>query len=93
MERKNLYSGVLKNSNCDNNAWNEHIDHVVLLVGYDTTEDGQDYWIVKNSWGYLPHLPLFPHSGKDWGLGGYIYIASGQNECGIEYEMSLPTFD
>ena len=22
----------------------------MVVVGYDTTEDGQDYWLIKNSW-------------------------------------------
>ena len=27
------------------------LDHIMLLVGYGTTEDGEEYWICQNSWG------------------------------------------
>lgn len=47
------------------------MDHAVQLVGYGT-ESGQDYWLVRNSWG-------------NWGENGYIRLArygDGNEPCG-----------
>jgi C1A family cysteine protease len=51
------------------------LDHAVAAVGYDT-EDGKDYWIVRNSW------------GADWGDHGYIKVAFGA--CGADREAMYP---
>lgn len=51
----------------------ELTNHAVLLVGYGTDNStGQDFWIVKNSW------------GTSWGENGYFRIRRGNDECAIE---------
>lgn len=39
----NFFSGIYEEPACNSN----HLSHAVLLVGYGS-EDGQDYWIIKN---------------------------------------------
>ncbi|KAJ4961047.1 hypothetical protein NE237_020957 [Protea cynaroides] len=58
------------------------LDHGVAVVGYGTTVDGTDYWIVRNSW------------GTAWGEQGYIRmqrnIAAKEGLCGIAMESCYP---
>ncbi|KAJ8665127.1 hypothetical protein QAD02_006789 [Eretmocerus hayati] len=69
-------SGVFYDPLCDS----EHQNHAVLVVGYGTTENNQDYWLVKNSW------------GEDWGDNGYIKMARNKdNHCLIASMASYPT--
>jgi hypothetical protein len=49
--------------------------HAVEMLGWGT-EDGEDYWLIKNSW------------NEEWGDGGLFKIARGVNECGIEDSVS-----
>jgi len=66
--------GVINDNEC--HPW--LIDHAVVVVGYNTTDTGLDYWIVKNSW------------NSTWGNEGYVYIARGSNMCGIGMYPSYP---
>ena len=53
------------------------MDHGVAVVGYGS-ENGQDYWIIKNSW------------GATWGEKGYMRLAMGNNPCGVANAAVYP---
>ncbi|KAK4858251.1 hypothetical protein QYF36_013326 [Acer negundo] len=75
-----LYTSGIYDGDCSDNP--DDIDHAVLIVGYGS-ENGEDYWIVKNSW------------GTSWGMEGYFYIRRNTDleygVCAINAMASYPT--
>lgn len=74
---------MLYTSGIYNGACNSFVtDHGVLVVGYGT-ENGADFWKVKNSW------------GASWGDAGYFRLARtdsiGPGICGIATKAAYPT--
>ena len=71
-----LYSAGVFSGQCGKN-----LNHGVTVVGYGE-DDGQKFWLVKNSWGL----------GR--GESGYIRIERGATDnkgtCGIAMEASYP---
>ncbi|CAL5197738.1 unnamed protein product [Lathyrus oleraceus] len=59
------------------------LDHAVVVVGYGS-ENGKDYWLVRNSW------------GTNWGERGYLKIErnlknTNTGKCGIAMDATYPT--
>ncbi|KAI4332557.1 hypothetical protein L6164_017453 [Bauhinia variegata] len=69
-------SGIYDGANCTG-AEDLSTTHAVLIVGYDSI-DGEDYWIVKNSW------------GVDWGMKGYIFI---KRNIGLPTSLAIQKFE
>lgn len=72
-------SGVFDDPSCG-----DTLDHGVAAVGYGTTDDGRDYFKVRNSW------------GSSWGDEGYILMSRSTEHnvngtCGILGYASVPT--
>ena len=68
-------SGIFNEESCGTN-----LDHAVALVGYGS-ENGQDYYILRNSW------------GTTWGEDGYMKIATngdGDGICGVQNSPTYP---
>jgi len=68
-------SGIFNDSRCGTS-----IDHAVNLVGYGN-ENGQDYYILRNSW------------GTGWGEQGYMKIANngdGDGVCAVQNDAHYP---
>ena len=74
-----LYKSGVFTGSCGTN-----LDHGVLAVGYGTSEDGTDFYKVKNSW------------GTTWGDVGYILLGRGDDfnkgsgQCGMLLQASYP---
>lgn len=72
------YQTGIFNGDCGTNP-----THAVTIVGYGTTEDGTNYWLIKNSW------------GEGWGENGYMRIQrdvdAAEGLCGIARFASYPT--
>lgn len=58
---------------------NKRRSHAVIVVGYNTTSEGQDYWIIRNSW------------GEKWGDQGYFYVERNKDDfCGLTRQTYIP---
>ncbi|OXA62896.1 Counting factor associated protein D [Folsomia candida] len=69
-------NGVYYDPQCKNGV--DDLDHAVLLTGYGTI-NGQDYWLIKNSWSTY------------WGNDGYVLMSQKDNNCGVSTAATYVT--
>jgi len=66
-------SGVMSWEDC---GWINVLDHCVQLVGYNSADSSNNYWVVRNSW------------NTDWGIEGYIWLEMWRDTCGLTHEAT-----
>ena len=72
---ENYKSGsIIKYNTSD--CQNKDPDHAVTIMGYNKDENGNLYWIVRNSY------------GTNFGENGYFRILAGSNICNIEAKLT-----
>jgi cathepsin L len=67
-----FYNGGVLDSGCG-----DQLDHGVLAVGYGV-ENGENYALVKNSW------------GPTWGSAGYVKVSLDNDSCGLMNQPVRP---
>jgi len=73
---QNYKTGILNVTNCSASQ-----DHAITAVGWGQ-ENGQNYFLIRNSW------------GTSWGMSGYIKVSAdvgGAGVCGVLMDASRPT--
>ena len=73
--KSGVWTGRVDGSPSASGCRQDSYNHAVLLVGYGS-DNGTDYWTVKNSW------------SEDWGEDGYFRISKGVAACGINGEVT-----
>ncbi|EDW79732.2 uncharacterized protein Dwil_GK17860 [Drosophila willistoni] len=68
------HGGIYEDDECNQGE----VNHSITVVGYGT-ENGRDYWIIKNSY------------SQNWGEGGFMRLPRNAGDyCGIASECSYP---
>ncbi|KAJ0406250.1 hypothetical protein ATCC90586_008208 [Pythium insidiosum] len=75
--------GIYDASDCKSDG--KEVNHAVVVVGYGETDQGEKYWIIRNTWGTM------------WGENGYMRIMRGNSRdhphgpCNLYLFPTFPT--